>query len=347
MSDSMSNTQYRRHPILASALVTTLLGLALAACGSAGASGQAHKMTVGLTYIPNIQFAPFYVAAEKGYYKDAGLDVTLRHHSFAEDEFGALVAGSEDVIFGSGDEMLQARDKHIDVTYIANVFTSYPVALIVPAASAIHTIADLKGHTVGIPGPYGATYIGLLALLKSAGLGPRDVTIQSIQYTQVAALSTGKVDAVMGYINNEPIQFQQLNFAIRTFPVSSLGGLVSNGLAALQKTLNARPDDIKKLVTATLRGVQYTLAHPDEAITISQKYVPDLTGTQQIANARAVLQATLPLWMMNASQPGYIDPQAWQAMAMFMQTQGLLSSGVPISQTYSDQYLPSSLAATP
>src|SRR5690349_9886671 len=92
---------------IAGTLMLASLALTLfAGCGT-GASGSLHHLTVGLTYIPNIQFAPFYVADSLGYYKDAGLNVTLRHHSFSEDEFGAVSAGKEDAVFGGGDEMLQ------------------------------------------------------------------------------------------------------------------------------------------------------------------------------------------------------------------------------------------------
>jgi len=66
--------------------------VALSACGSTSAAGQTSSLkpvTIGLTYVPNIQFAPFYVADALGYYKDAGLKVTLRHHAANEDEFAA------------------------------------------------------------------------------------------------------------------------------------------------------------------------------------------------------------------------------------------------------------------
>ena len=91
-------------------LILLVVVTALAGCGtSASGTGSAAKLTVGLTYVPNIQFAPFYVAQALGYYRDAGLDVTFHHHGASEDEFGALVGGKEDMIFAGGDEMLQAK----------------------------------------------------------------------------------------------------------------------------------------------------------------------------------------------------------------------------------------------
>ncbi len=325
---------------LLSALLVAMT--ALAGCGATTASngGSLTPLTVGLTYVPNIQFAPFYVAEALGYYKAAGLNVTLRHHNFGEDEFAAIAAGRENVIFAGGDETLQARAKGLPLVYVANIFTEYPVTLIVPADSSIQSLADLRGHTIGVPGQYGATYIGLLALLKSAGLTASDVTIQSIGYTQVSALVGHKVDAVMGYINNEPIQFQKAGFAIRTFPVADAQPLVSNGLAAQEGELKAQPAAIKALIAATLKGVDYTIAHPQEAVTISKQYVPGLSDPSAAASALAVLQATLPAIKPNSAHPGYNDPAAWQSMATFLQSFGQLTGSVDVTQAYNTAYLP-------
>jgi NitT/TauT family transport system substrate-binding protein len=227
------------------------------------------------------------------------------------------------------------------LVYVANIYTQYPVALIVPDSSSIHSLADLRGHTIGVPGQYGATYIGLLSLLHSAGLSTSDVTIQGIGYTQVPSLVSHKVDAVMGYLNNEPIQFQKAGFAVRTFPASQAQPLVSNGLAAQEGELKAQPAAIRALIAATLKGVDYTIAHPQQAVTLSAKYVPDLTDSTNAASALQVLNATIPLMQPHASKPGYNDPAAWQSMATLMQQGGQLSGQVDVSQTFSNDYLPS------
>jgi len=336
------------HVSLRATLLAALISLALAGCGAAssttpGASGSSTALTpltVGLTYVPNIQFAPFYVAQQLGYYSAAGLNVTLRHHSFGEDEFAAIAAGRENVVFAGGDEVMQARAKGLPLVYVANVYTQYPVTLIVPANSSIQSVADLRGHTIGVPGAYGATYIGLLALLKSAGLSASDVTIQSIGYTQVSALIAHKVDAVMGYVNNEPIQFQKAGFAVRTFPASQAQPLISNGLAAQEGELKAQPAAIRAFIAATLKGVEYTIAHPQQAVTLSAKFVPDLTSASASASALQVLNATIPVMKPNASRPGYNDPAAWQSMATFLQASGQLGGPVNATQCYSNDYLP-------
>lgn len=321
-----------------------LLTGALAGCGAAtsttlSATDATTPLTVGLTYVPNIQFAPFYVAEKLGYYDAAKLHVTLRHHNVGEDEFAAISAGRENLIFAGGDEVLQARAKGLPLVYVANIFTQYPVALIVPANSSIHSISDLRGHTIGVPGAYGATYIGLLGLLHSAGLKTSDVSIQSIGYTQATALITHKVDAVMGYLNNEPIQFQKAGFAVRTFPASAAQPLISNGLATTESELQANPAAVRAFIAATLKGVQYTLAHPQEAVKLSESFVPGLSDSATAATALQVLNATLPLMQPSKTEPGYNDPQAWQSMATFLKQAGQLNGQVDVTKAYSNIYL--------
>ncbi|HEX9057759.1 MAG TPA: ABC transporter substrate-binding protein [Ktedonobacterales bacterium] len=338
---------HSRHASLARRLAFGLVplgivaSLLLAACGPAQQTSASDLplLTLGLTYYPDIQFSPFYVADALGYYKNAGIAVSF-HHGIETNEFALLAAGKEDAIFAGGDEVLQARSASaLPLVDVATIFQKYPVALIVPADSPIHTAADLRGHTIGVPGPYGATYTGLLALLHSAGLTTNDVTVQSIGFTQVAALVTHKVDAVMGYANNEPVQLRRQGIAIRTLNVWDAQPLVSNGLVVLQSELKSHPDQVRALVNATLRGVQYVIAHPQDAVRISQSYVPDLNAAAKQQNALAVLQATIPLWE-GSGNPGRNDPAAWESMAGFLRSVNLLKGSVDVTQAYSNSYLP-------
>ena len=318
---------------------TAAVAHATAAAPSSARARALTAVTIGLTYYPDIQFAPFYVAATKGFYASQGLNVTF-HHGIENDEFALLAAGHEDAIFAGGDEALEARSaSNLQLVDVATIFQKYPVSLIVPANSPIHTAADLCGHTIGVPGNYGATYTGLLALLHSAGLTSSQVHIQDIGFTQVAALLSHRVDAVMGYSNNEPLQLQRQGFAIRTLDVWNAQPLVSNGIVVLASELQAHPDIVRAIVSATLQGVQYTIDHPQEALTISKSYVPALNQPDQATQAMAVLQATIPLWQ-GASKLGYTNPQAWQSMAQFLQTVGLLKSASNQSQAFTNDYLP-------
>ena len=207
-------------------------GLALGACASLALSGcvagsnagqsdssATGDVTIGLTYIPNVQFAPVYVADAQGMYNDAGVTATVRHHGSDEGLLTALLAGQEDVVIASGDEAAVAASQGLDIVSIGQYYASYPGTVIVPADSPIVTLSDLKGKTIGIPGEYGSSYYATLAAIKAGGLQTSDVTISSIGYTQQAALAAGQVDAVVGFTNNDAVQMRLSGLDIREIPL--------------------------------------------------------------------------------------------------------------------------------
>ena len=341
----------RRRPAAVGTLaaVTLLLaacaGPAEAPTASPAATGapDSGAVTVGLTYVPDIQFAPFYVAAENGYYEDAGVDVALRHHGQSEGLFSAVGAGEEDVVVAGGDEMLQARSGDVPLVSVATLYQEYPVALIVPADSEITSAEDLAGRSIGIPGPFGETYFGLLALLGAAGLTEADVDVQHIGYTQQAALTAGHVDAVMGYVNNDAVSFAASGLDVRTIEIPAVGDagvpLVGIGLGVLDATAEARPDDVAAVVEATLRGVQDVIDDPRAAVELSAGYVPDLERADRREAALATLEATIQLFGGEAGL-GAQDGATWAAMATFLGEQGLLEGEVDPAAAWTDRFLP-------
>ena len=122
--------QVRHRPsfLLSISLLFFLLTMVLAACGGTATSNNTGSSTatplknvsIGLGYIPNIQFAPFYVAQSKGYYKAAGLNVTF-HHGFVNDVIGSMVLGHDNFAFATGDEELVARSKNLPVVNLSTL----------------------------------------------------------------------------------------------------------------------------------------------------------------------------------------------------------------------------------
>ena len=315
-----------------------LVSMLLAACGNStpATSGTNNKpltdVSIGLGYIPDIQFAPFYVAQAKGYYKAAGLNVTL-NHGIVTDLFGEMMSGKDTFVFATGDETLVARSSKLPVVDVSTLYQRYPVSVIVPANSSIKTLADLRGHTIGEPGPFGSTHIGLLALLHHAGLTTKDVTLKSIGFTQVNALKQGSVDAVVGYTNNEPLQLRRLGMAVRTFDVSDYQPLISNGIITTEKTLSSQHSVVSAFVQATLKGLSNVIANPEAALQTVQNgnFIPGMNVTE----AKDELLATIPIWKGDGHhQLGYNDSNTWQVMAQFLIGQGLLPAGTNVSQAF-------------
>jgi NitT/TauT family transport system substrate-binding protein len=332
------------HPVRTLAALTgaAALTLALGACGPDepdGGAGDLPELTIGLTYVPNVQFAPFYVAAQQGYFEDAGVDVTLRHHGESEDLFGALAGGTEDVVVAGGDEMLQARSQGTPVVSIATLYQTYPVALIVPEDSEIASAADLAGHSIGVPGPFGETYFGLLAMLDGAGLTTDDVTIEHVGFTQQSALAEGHVDAVMGYANNDIPQFRATGLAVRGLPIGTDIPLVGIGLGTTDDMLAAQPEALEAVITAVGRAVADIAADPQVAVDAAAEEVPGTVTAEQEAITLATAQETIPLYGDLEGPWGTQDDTTWAQMVEFMTQTALITEPVSASEAYTNDLI--------
>jgi len=302
--------------------------------------GPLRKLTIGLGYIPDVQFAPFYVAQARGYFRDEGLDVEFKQ-GFGVDVLKLLGTGALNFGVAGGDEVMIARSQGVPLVYVGTWFQKYPVTVVALDKANIRTVADLKGRTVGVPGRYGATYIGLLALLDSAGMKESDVQLREIGFTQVQALTQGQVDAVVGYTNNEPVQLRALGQTITTINVFDKVSLASNGLVTDEKTLNSDPQLVRAVVRAVMHGIQDTIADPDAAVTLSIPTIPGAADKRD--QLRAVLDATLPVLQSDQTAAhglGYADPAAWSATRDLLLRLKVLGSDIDLAKTYSNAYLP-------
>jgi NitT/TauT family transport system substrate-binding protein len=327
------------------AAVATLL-LLLAGCSPApttspSASTALPTPTIGLTYIPNVQFSPFYVAETDGSFTAGAVSPTLRHHGASEGLFTAMAAGQEQFVIAGGDELMQARSEGLDLVAVAAYYRSYPVVVIVPADSGITTLAGLKGRTIGIPGKYGENWFGLQVALNTAGLTEADVTVAEIGYTQQAALTTKKVDAIVGFSNNEAVQFEQAGFATRSLPIApGQVPLVSICLITTPEYAKANPTTVKAVAAGMTSGIKSVVADPDRALKVSGDYVPGLSAAAAQQSAKATLSATLPLWTTaDGSVDPHLDAAQWDAMADFMAQQGLTKGRVDPTPAFSNDYL--------
>ncbi len=321
----------------AAVILLMLVGCSpVASPATPSSSASAPPAVIGLTYIPNVQFSPFYLAVAQKLYSTP---VTLRHHGTSEGLFTAITTGTEQFVVAGGDEVLQAREQGTDLVAVASYYRKYPVRIIVPGDSTISSIADLKGHTVGIPGKYGETWFGFLLALKGAGLTVNDVNVQEIGYTQQAALATKKVDAIVGFVNSEPIQLQAAGIPAKVIDIGDVP-LVSICLVTTHAYATAHPDVVKAVAKGTVAGMQGVVANQDAALQASKAYVPGLTDPATAKGAKAVLAATAPLFQnADGTVTGTLDASAWDAMSTAMVAAGLLKAPQPSSTAMTNAYL--------
>ncbi len=327
----------------------TVLTAALAALATVGcarvtpedtpAETPGEKAVVGLTYIPNVQFAPFYVADAEGLWDAAGAE--LRHHGAQEGLFTALMADKEQFVIAGGDEVVQAAATGMDLVAVAQYYRQYPVVLIVPDPSPIQTMADLAGHSVGLPGKFGESWFGLQAGMSLAGLTESDVKIEEVGYTLQAALTSGKVESVIGFSNNDLVTLQREDVPVRAVPLSGESlPLVSIVLVTRRATLEAQPELVRQVAAATVTGIEKTVADTAAALDASRAHVPELEA--EMDHARAVLEATKELWTdANGTVSGRLEESLWTDMTQFMLTQGIIDQQVAVGDVMTNDFVTS------
>ncbi len=306
------------------ALVAGVSALALTACGQSGDK----ELTIGLTFVPDVQFAPFYVAEHEGFFDEEGVTVALRHHGVSEALFGALTAGEEDLIVAGGDEMLQAYSQGVDVRTIATLYQRYPLAIAARSDLGLTTVADLAGHTIGVPGPFGESWFALLATLESAGLSESDLGIEYIGYTAQSAMYTEAVDAVVVFTNNDLLGLEAAGVDVTLIETPDLP-LVGISVGARGDAIDGQPEALAGILRALDRAIEFIVADPDAAIEIVGTKVPEMDADF----ARAVLDATIPLY---GSEWLSLDTSMWPEMYEFMQSHDLAEPGADPDGAYED-----------
>lgn len=329
----------------------TTCALLLSACSASSTDAQQWEnsgmsdthastsgTTLGLTYIPNVQFSPTYIAHDEGMYFSAGAKLSLRHHGSDEGLFTALLTGDEDVVLASGDEALLARSQGMDLISIATYYQQYPVVVLVPEKSDILTVEDLRGRKIGIPGEYGSSWLGLQAILDSAGMTTHDVQMASIGYTQLAALSAGEVDAVVGFSNNELVRFPAAGLPVRALKTSELP-LVSASLVTTRENLEKNEQKVCAIALGTQAGMRRSVEVPQRAIEATQERDETLNTPEAVGAARDVLDATSKLFHNDDGQvTARPHLNRWESMLTFMtQTLGVDLHGATVQDIVTDQ----------
>ncbi|MBK8046839.1 MAG: ABC transporter substrate-binding protein [Anaerolineales bacterium] len=283
---------------------------------------------LGVGFIPNVQFAPFYVGMDKGFYAEEGIDLELAY-GFENDYLKLVGIGELPFVIASGDQVVLGRNQDLPVRYVMNWYTKYPVVVFAEIAQNITAPADLAGKVIGIPGPFGASYVALRGILEAGGLQESDVKLESIGFTQAAAVTAGTVEAAVDYAVNGPVVLAQSGISTTQITLDDYLDIPANGLVTNEQTIQDDPDLVQRMVNATLKSIQYTLDYPDEAFAIALKTVPEAGGENEAAN-RAVFDASLLYWeTQGREQPGATEIIAWQNASDLMERIGLTKGRVP------------------
>ncbi|MCY0096293.1 ABC transporter substrate-binding protein [Hoeflea ulvae] len=300
------------------------LTLALTMTLMAGAASAADKVTLQLKWVAQAQFAGYFVAKEKGFYDEAGLDVEIKPGGPDIAPEQVIAGGGADVIVDWMGGALAAREKGVGLVNIAQPYKKAGMQLVCPADGPVQTEEDFKGHTLGV-WFYGNEY-PFFAWMNKLGLstegGEDGVTVLK-QSFDVQPLIQKQADCISVMTYNEYWQLIDAGYKAEdliVFNYSAMGNdLLEDGLYAMEDDLAdpAFAEKMVKFVEASMKGWEYAIANPEEAAGI----VMDNGGQDENHQVRMMGEVAKLIDTPDAK----LIPEAYERTAKALLDQGIIT----------------------
>jgi class 3 adenylate cyclase/ABC-type nitrate/sulfonate/bicarbonate transport system substrate-binding protein len=294
--------------------------LIMAACMVLLASHPAAGLdsaSLQLKWKHQFQFAGYYAALEQGFYRNAGLDVTIREGGPDIDVAETVASGKADFgVCGSG--VLRDWAKGRRLVVLAAIFQRSPAVILVARRADISSVSDLRGHTLmDAPGSD-----EIAAMLKREGVDYEALPRVAHQGNPRDLLA-GRADAMIAYSTNEPFVLEQLGAAYRTFsPAASGIDSYGDNLCTSEAEVKARPDRVAAFRAASLKGWAYALAHKEATVDLILR---TYSGKKSREALLFEAEQTEILVGRSPDRIGEQDPVRWRRIAASYRKLGLLT----------------------
>ena len=297
------------------------------------------KVSLRLLWFPHSQFAGYIVAQEKGFYKEAGLDVTIQPGGPDLSPTKSVASGSDDIGIAVPNQIIAARSNGVPLVSIAQMFQDSPNRYILKKENAITQLSDLKGKPVGLW--LGGDEVEFIAMLKTQGMTEKDVKIIPQNYSVTPFLENN-------YVCSQVTVYGEMNFLAaqgwtadkfqilcpKDYNSAILGDLIFCSENYLQKN----KETVQKFLEASLKGWQYCIENPEEALKIVLAYNKELEADEQ----QMVMKSTIELITTGDAQQfglGYINPNDLQNAERILFESGQIEKRVDISKAYNSSIL--------
>jgi len=311
------------------------------ACGLALAAGAAcaqTKITFQLNWVAGGANAGFAAAVAEGFYKDAGLDVTVVQGNGSANTAQLVASGRSQIAYADAVSVSQLIAKGAPMKVLSTIYQSNPNQVMALKKSGIKSIKDLAGRKVGVPS--GSSQTTMLPLfLKANNLKESDLQLLNMPPTaMVPALLQGQVDAILGSMDAYQIQAEAQGAELVNFPFATYGvPTVSTSIFANNDYIKQNPDVIKKFIAASLKGWSFAIDNPDKAVKALKIVFPEVNEKL----AAAELAAIGPLFCSGgAKYLGKAEDALWAKSQVLLAEVKLLPAGQDPKSYYTNDYLP-------
>ncbi|MGQ4274023.1 ABC transporter substrate-binding protein [Terrihabitans sp. B22-R8] len=291
--------------------------------------------------------ALFFLAEDKGYFREAGLDVTIDQGEGSAASITKVATGAYDVGFGDINALIALAATRPEQAPIGvyQMFNTPPFAIAVKAGSPIEKPADLVGKTIGGPANDGALKL-FPAFTEAAGIDASKVTITNMQPNlREQMLMSGQVDGVFGYVNT--IAFSAKSAGIdpekdlRFIAFGDYGlDLYSNALVSSKAFAAKNPEALKSLVAALNRATADMIADPDGSVAAVMKREPLLNEAVEIERTKATLDAEMNHPEIGKIGLGAIDPDRMKRAIDVVVKANALPRTPALEEVFTDAFLP-------
>jgi len=268
---------------LAVPLVTLAVGL-----GAAGAV-RAQDVKLLLDWIPTGDYAAYYAAVDRGFYKDVGLTVSIERGFGSSDTVTKVATGVAQ--FGIADigALMAGRVRaQVPVRAIASIYTRPPHSIFVLGDSPIRAFKDLEGRSLaGAPGSAVRVFLPLVLARNNVDISKVQI-VNSEPATMGPLLISGRANAVTGFLPNRPrfeAMAKEQGKEVRVLQFAETLQIYGNALIAADATLTRNPDLARRFVAATLRGIEFARTDPRAATESMAKLVPGIEAPREMAAA--------------------------------------------------------------
>lgn len=324
--------------------MVSLLLLIVSACGknnekesdnTTGATAKLQKVSLMLDWYPNAVHSFLFVAEEKGYFKEQGLDVDIQMPADTNDPLKLVAANQIDIAMSYQPQVLVARSEDIPVQSIGAIVRHPLNQLMVPADGSIKSPKDLAGKTIGYPSlPLDEAIIQ--TMVKADGGEAGKIKMVDIGWDLIPAMATKKTDALIGgYINHEKLLLEKEGHPMRALNPADYGvpDYYELVMVASEKGLKEKPEVYKKFMTAITKGQKYVQDHPEEGLSILMKHEDKTSPLEKDVETKS-LEILLPLMDAKEKPFGYQDPETWKKTAQWLKDKKVIKETVTAEDAF-------------